>query len=112
MPSAMQDMSVTPRVFVPAKGNAKIKPTLLVVDNVNAAADAVITIVDRFTPSASNAVPAPVEQTPVRLRVNVAQLACVSLQDELKDVEILGQLEVARGVADANCFVTVAWEFM
>jgi len=111
MPSAMQDMTVTPRVFATAKGNAKIKPTLLVVDNVNAAADAVITIVDRFTPSVSDGVAVPVEQTPVRLRINVAQMACVSLQDELKDVEILGQLEVARGVADAACFVSVAWEY-
>lgn len=111
MPSLMQDMTVTPRVFATEKGNAKIKPTLIVVDNVNAAADAVITIVDRFTPDPSNGVAVPGVQTPVRLQIDVSTLACVSLQDELKDVEILGQLEVARGVLDANCFVTVAWDY-
>ena len=111
MPSLMQTMAASPRVFATAKGNAKIKPSLIVVDNVNAVDDAVITVVDRFTPSVSNGVPVPVVQTPVRLQINVSLNACVSLQDELKDMEILGQLEITRAPVSANCFVSVAWNY-
>jgi len=116
MPSLMQTMAASPRVFATEKRNAKVKPSLIVVDNVNAAADAVIGIVDRFTPAVTNGVPIPAVQTPTRLQINVSINACVSLRDELKDVEILGQLEVVRGtllapVVDANCFVTVAYDY-
>ena len=110
MPSLMQDMTAATRVFAAEKRNAKVKPSLIMVDNVLGAADAVLTIVDRFTPAITNGVPVPVVQTPTRLQINVSINACVSIQDELKDVEILGQLEVTRAVADVNCFVTVAWD--
>ena len=111
MPSLMQTMAASPQVFATEKRNAKIKPSLIVVDNVNALEDAVITVVDRFTPAITNGVPAPGVQTPVRLQINVSLNACVSLQDELKDVEILGQLEVTRAPVSALCFVSTAWNY-
>ena len=112
MPSLMQTMAAT-QVFATEKRNAKIKPSLIVVDNVNALEDAVITVVDRFTPAITNGNPAPGMgvQTPVRLQINVSLNACVSLQDELKDVEILGQLEVTRAPVSALCFVSTAWNY-
>ena len=112
MPSLTQTM-VAPAlttVFAAERGNAKIKPSLIMVNNVLGAQDAVITVVDRFTTSAS-AGAAAVLTLVNRLGINVSMMACVSIQDELKDIEILGQLELVIGVADANCIVTVAWDF-
>jgi len=97
-------------VFAAERGNAKIKPSLIMVDNVLGAQDAIITVVDRFTTSDS-AGAAGVLTLVDRLGINVSMAACVSMRDELKDIKILGQLELLIGVADANCIVTVAWDF-
>lgn len=109
MPSLTQTMAASPRVFAAEKRNAKCKPSLIMVNNVLGAQDAVIQVVDRFTPAVTNGVPAPVLQTITRLNINVSMMACVSIQDELKDIEILGQLELTIGVVDANCIVSLAW---
>lgn len=110
MASLAQTMAASPRVFAAEKRNAKCKPSLIMVNNVLGAQNAVIQVVDRFTPSASNGVPGPIVTTVNRLNINVSMMACVSIQDELKDVEILGQLELTIGVVDANCIVSVAWD--
>ena len=114
MPSLMQTMVAvglsTP--FSAGRGNAKIKPSLIMVNNVLGAQDAVITVTDSFLPSASIGTPAPIPVIVPRLGINVSMMACVSMRDELKDIEILGILSLVIGVADANCIVTVAWDFI
>jgi len=113
MPSLAQTMVAVGLVtqFVAERGNAKIIPSLIMVNNVLGAQDAIITVQDVFTPSASNGTPAPVLTTVNRLNINVSMAACVSIRDELKDIEILGLLQLLIGTADVNCIVTVAWDF-
>ena len=113
MPSLSQTMVAAGLVTIYAlqRGNAKIIPSLMMIDNVLGAQDAIIDLQDVFTPSASVGTPAPVLTTVNRLSINVSMAACVSLRDELKDVEILGQMQILIGVADANCIVTLAWGF-
>jgi len=112
MPSLRQTMDAPAltTVFSLGRGNAKIKPSLIMVNNVLGLQDAIITVVDRFTTSTS-AGAAGVVTTANRLNINVSMAACVSMRDELKDIEILGQLELLIGTADVNCIVTVAWDF-
>ncbi len=112
MPSLAQTMAVATRTFANEKRNAKIKPSLIMVNNVLGAQNAVIQVVDSFTPAASNGVPIPVATTRTRLNINVSMMACVSIQDELKNIEIFGDLQIVIGIADANCIVTVAWDFI
>lgn len=111
MPSLVQTMAASPRVFAAEKRNAKIIPSLIMVDNALGAQDAIIAIQDRFTPAVSNGVAAPAEKTVERLEINVAQLACVSIRDELKDLKVLGQLEITIATPDAACIVSVGWDF-
>ena len=113
MPSLTQSM-VAPAlntVFSLGRGNAKIKPSLIMVNNVLGLQDAIITVLDTFLPSASNGTPGPIPMLIPRLGINVSMAACVSMRDELKDVMILGVLSLLIGTADANCIVTVAWDF-
>ena len=114
MPSLTQTM-VAPAfntIFSLGRGNAKIKPSLIMVNNVLGAQDAVITVLDTFLPSASIGTPGPIPWLIPRLGINVSMMACVSMRDELKDIEILGVLSLVIGVADVNCIVTVAWSFV
>ena len=110
MPSINVDMTTSPAVLAAEKKNAKLIPSLLVVDNALGAQDAVLTLVDRFTTSVTNGQAATLK-TETRLAINVAQLACVSLKDELKDIEFLGAPEVAVATPDANCKVTIAYHY-
>ena len=111
MPSLVQTMAASPRVFAAEKRNAKIIPSLIMVDNALGTQDAIITVQDVFTPAVSNGVAIPVLTTVDRLEINVSQLACVSIQDELKDIKILGQLQLTIGTLDAACMVSVGWNF-
>lgn len=112
MPSIVVDMTASPRTLATEKRNAKIKPSEVIVDNVLAANDAVLTFNDVFTPAITNLVATPVSPTTVpRLRVNVAMGTCVSVEDKLKDVKFLGLVQVVRAPADANCFITFAYDF-
>ncbi|KKN14270.1 hypothetical protein LCGC14_0997810 [marine sediment metagenome] len=111
MPSLVQTMAASPTVFAVEKRNAKIIPSHLMVDNVLGAQDAVLSIQDRFTPAVSNAVAIPVVTTVSRLSINVSMNACVSIRDELKDLKVLGQLEIVIGTPDAACIVSVGWNF-
>lgn len=111
MPSLSQTMAASPREFVAEKHNAKVIPSLIMIDNVLGAQDAILVVQDVFTPAVSNGVAIPVETTVDRLSINVSQLACVSIQDELKDIEILGLLQLTIDTVDPACIVSVAWGF-
>ncbi|GAH76231.1 unnamed protein product, partial [marine sediment metagenome] len=73
--------------------------------------DRTINIRDSFTPAVTNGVPAPVPPQNIdRLTFTVVVTGCASLRDELKDIEILGDLVVWADAADPNCLITVAWD--
>jgi hypothetical protein len=112
MPAIETSFAVATNNLATEKRNSKIKPTFLMVDNVAGAADAAIIVNDVFTPSPTIGVPGPVPQTIPRLRFTVPQLECDSLEDELKDVEFLGLVQIVRvGGVDANCFASFAYHF-
>ena len=121
MASIVVDMTATIMALVAEKRNAKVKPSLIMVDNVDALADSQLVFRDTFNTDASivaatgAAVVAVVGQTVDRLRVNVSINACVSMRDELKDVKFLGGASVLRSVAgvptlDAGCHVTLGYD--
>ena len=121
MPSIVQNMALNTETLVTEKRNAKVKPSLIMVDNVLAGADSELTFQDVFTTDASivaatgAAAPAVVGQVVDRLRINVSDDACVSMRDELKDIKFLGRAQVIReeaGVltANVNCHVTLGYE--
>ena len=107
MPSAVVSMVAATEDLVAEKENAKIKPSFIVVDNALAGVDAVLQFQDVFQTAAAPAVDITVD----RLRINVSVLACVSLRDELKDIRFLGKAQVVRGILDANCHITFAYDF-
>ena len=107
MPSAVVSMTAATMELVAEKKNAKIKPSLIAVDNAVPLTDAVLTFNDVFQTAAAPAV----DVTVPRLKINVSTLACVSLRDELKDIRFLGKAQVVRGALDANCHVTFAYDF-
>jgi len=112
MPSLAQTMAATPRVFATEKLNAKIVPTQIIVDNEAGGAQRVITIQDVFTPAASNGVPGPVLTTVDRLIITVDNAGWATIAAEaLKELEILGQLQVAIDGIDAGTIVTISWGF-
>ena len=99
-------------IFAVEKQNAKIIPTQIIVDNEAGGAQRVITIQDVFFPAVSNGVPVPVLTTIPRLIITVDNAGWATIAAEaLKELEILGQLQVLIGVADANTFVTISWGF-
>lgn len=114
MPSIETSFAVATVNLVTEKRNCKVKPSLLVIDNVNGAADAVITMNDVFTPSITNGVPIPVLTTVPRLHMTVAAGECVSIgaERELRDVEFLGLVQIVRGALDAGSFATLAYDLI
>ena len=121
MASIVVDMTATIMALVAEKRNAKVKPSLIMVDNVDALADSQLVFRDTFNTDASivaatgAAVAVVVGQTVDRLRGNVSINACVSMRDELKDVKFLGGASVLRSVAgvptlDAGCHVTLGYD--
>lgn len=111
MPSYENSFAVATQTVANEKRNCKIKPSLILVDNTNGAADAVVTINDVFTPSITNGVGVPVLTTVPRLHITVPTLECDSIEDELKDVEFLGNVQVVRGAPDAASFITFAYDY-
>ena len=100
------------QVVASERRDCKIRPTFIMVDNSLGAADRIITLRDSYTPDVSNAVAAPAAQTPDKLTFTVVITGCESLRDELKDIEILGDLLCYANVADADCLITVGYEFI
>jgi hypothetical protein len=101
-----------PQVVALERLDAKIRPTLLLVDNTNGGADRTITLRDRFTPDISNGVPAPVLTNVDKFTATWVITGCASIQDELKDLEILGDLLCYADAVDANCIITLGYEFI
>lgn len=112
MPSRMLAMGVSPTTFILERRNAKVKPSFIMVDNALGAQDAVLTFTDTFTPSPSNGAPLPVPTTQNRLGINVTQLACVSIEDLLKDIEFYGVVAVTIATPDAGCRITIGWDYV
>jgi len=113
MPSKVVTMTSGTMVIATERKNAKIKPSFILVDNVGAAADAVLQFRDVFRQAATHGTPAPDADTERdRLRVTVDHGGYASLDDELKDVEFLGKVQVVRGVYDDNCHITFAYDFI
>jgi len=112
MPSRVVTMTGATMELATERKNAKIKPSMIAIDNVEAGADAVLQFQDVFTPAVTNGEPSPSPTTRDRLRLNVSVDACVTLQDELKDVEFLGKVQVVRGVLDTDCHITFAYDFI
>ena len=120
MASRVVDMTATTMALVAEKRNAKVKPSLIMVDNVDALADSQLVFQDTFTTNASivaatGAAAAGAAQVVDRLRINVSIDACVSMRDELEDVKFLGGAQVVRSVAgvltlDAGCHVTLGYD--
>ncbi len=120
MPSLVVDMVAATQALVAEKRNAKIKPSLIMVDNVLAGEDSELVFQDIFTTNASivatTGAATPVATPTVsRLRINVSDDACVSMRDELKDLKFLGRAQVARTVAGApdanvNCHITLGYD--
>lgn len=99
-----------PQVVASERRDCKIRPTFIMVDNTLGIADRIITLRDSYTPDVSNAVAIPGAQIPDRLSFTVVITGCVSLQDELKDIEFLGDLLCYADVAGA--IITVGYEFI
>lgn len=112
MPSVEKSMGVaSPTTFVAERADAKIIPSLIMVDNVIPAQNAILEVVDHFKPDPSDGKPSPIDQDITRLAINVSQDACVSIRDELKDMEILGRLDITIETLDADCKISVAYDF-
>jgi len=114
MPSLAQALDAVGLVtiFATEKQNAKIVPSQIIVDNEAGAAQRVITIQDVFTPAVSNGAPVPVVTTVNRLIITVDNAGWATIAAEaLKELEILGQLQVTINVADVGTIVTISWGF-
>jgi len=92
--------------------DSKIRPTFILVDNTLGAADRTITLRDSLLPDRSNLVVAPA-LTPVdKFTATWVITGCASMDDELKDIEILGDLQCYANAIDALCIITIGYEFI
>ena len=96
------------QVVASERRDCKIRPTFIMVDNTLGIGDRIITLRDSYIPDVSNAVAVPAAQVPDKLSFTVVITGCVSLQDELKDIEFLGDLLCYADVAGA--IITVGYE--
>ena len=101
-----------PQVVALERRDCKIRPTFILVDNSLGAADRIITIRDSFTPDVSNLVAVPALTTVDKLTFTEVITGCTSLRDELKDIEILGDLLCYANAVDLGCVITVGYEFI
>jgi len=110
MPSVAVTMGVATQTLVTEKLNAKIRPSAIFIDNTAAGADASLIFNDVFTPSITNLVAVPVLQTIPRLLINVAAGSCLSLEDDIKGCEFIGNAQIIRSVADAGCRISFIYD--
>lgn len=111
MPSLVTNLLAAGLVTVVAteKPNGKKKVTALTIDNTGIAAR-IVGIQDRFTPSPSNLTPGPVVQFPARFLVTIGAGNVWTFDEkELRNIEILGQLELIINIASAT-IASIAWE--
>ena len=112
MPSVSVDMSAATMTLVTEKLNAKVKPSAILVNNVDGAAAARLSFNDVFTPAVSNGIPIPAPVTVRRLDINIAAGECVSTEDCIEDCEFIGTIQVVRAAGvDANCHVSFIYNF-
>ncbi len=97
-----------PQVVASERRDCKIRPTFIMVDNTLGIADRIITLRDSYLPEVSNAVAGPGAQVPDKLTLTVVITGRVSLRDELKDIEFLGDLLCYADGAGA--IITVGYE--
>ncbi len=110
MPAFETSFAAASNNLATEKRNCKIKPTLVLVDNQESLADAIITINDTFTPSVTaGSIPVPASVTVPRIHMTVPAGECDSLEDELKDIEFLGLVTAVRGILDPFSFITFAY---
>ncbi len=110
MPSLIVTANTTAQQIAAERKNAAHYPKSLTVDNDGGGADRTIRIQDVFTPSVSNGVSSPSEQTIERLRVDVLQGDMVTLgEQDLKGIKCLGALKVIGDAVDASCYITVGY---
>lgn len=113
MPSRVVTMTSATMELATERKNAKIKPSFILVDNAGASADAVLQFQDVFTQAITHGTPTQQSATTKdRLRVTVDHGGYASLDDELKDVEFLGLVQVVRGESDDNCHITFGYDFI
>lgn len=118
MPSLAQTMAVATRVFAAEKQNAKIVPTQIIVDNEAGLAQRVITIQDVLTTvnsivaATGLAVAGALQPAINRLIITVDNGGWATIAAEaLKELKILGRLQVITDGADAGTIVTISWGF-
>lgn len=111
IPATPTPAEIAAQTIAAEKKNARSKPSLIMVDNAAGARDAVLQVIDRFTPSVTNGEDSPAVTEVVRLAITVVQEACVSLRDELKDLIILGAFLIRAGTTDPNCKISAAYNF-
>ena len=111
MPSRVVTAHTTAVQVAAERRNAVHIPTSMTIDNDAGAADRTIRIQDRFTPSVSNGVPAPVLTTVDRHRVDVLQGDVMTLHEkDLEGVKCLGELLIIGDAIDADCHVSVGYK--
>jgi hypothetical protein len=112
MPSLVINFAAATNVLAQERGNCKIKPSTIFIDNSGCVDDAQLTFNDIFTPDITNGVPLPVLTTIPRLNVTIPAGVCQSLEDSLKDMEFLGTVSVTRGALNAACLLTFMYDFL
>lgn len=111
MPSQVVTAHTTAVQAVAERRNAVVIPTSMTIDNDAGAADRTIRIQDRFTPSVSHGVAAPVQTTVERFRVDVLMGDVMTLnENDLDGVKCLGELLIIADAIDANCHITVGYK--
>lgn len=76
-----------------------------------APADRTITLRDSFTTDVSDGAAA-AAQLIDKLTFTAVITGCASLRDELKDIELLGDLLCFADTADPNCIISLGYEFI
>lgn len=112
MPSLIVTANTTAQQVAAERRDAAIKPTSINIDASAASQDTVLRLQDIFTPSETNGVPSPSQQTVDRWRYEVLQGDSITLnRDDLAGIKILGALNVIASAIDASLFITVGYEF-
>lgn len=112
MPSLIVAANTTLQPVAAERRDTTIKPTSINIDASAASQDTVIRLQDVFTPSETNGVASPTEQTVDRWRYEVLQGDSITLNErDLSGIKILGSLNVIAAAIDASLFITVGYEF-
>jgi hypothetical protein len=111
MPSQVVTANTTAQSVAAEKENARVRPTSISIDGLNAAGNRVLQLQDIFTPAVTNGVAVPSETTVTRWKwtVNAGDQLTFNKED-LAGIVCLGAMKVISDVTDANVIVTVGYE--